>query len=123
MAEAPAAKGAAGASRRPYAILAAQVSGDREVQGRGLNRALPFTDAERDTLAAFEPFLRRAADDRAAKALVIGLDRAVAARRCAAGADPTYEGDLEYSSKLDRDWVALLTSRPLRCTATTDTCY
>ncbi|WP_432571772.1 helix-turn-helix transcriptional regulator [Kineococcus sp. SYSU DK005] len=61
----------------PHALLTAHVTAEGVTHCWGVNRGRPFDDDERDALRAFEPFLRRAAHDRARTALVLDLDRAV----------------------------------------------
>lgn len=63
----------------PHALLCARVGSDGLVRGWGVNRSHPFSDDERDALAAFEPFLHRAVRDRQREALVLDLDNAVSA--------------------------------------------
>ncbi|WP_432545437.1 helix-turn-helix transcriptional regulator [Kineococcus sp. SYSU DK004] len=63
----------------PFALLAAQFSPAGDVLGWGVNRSRPFSDDERAALRALVPFLRRAALDRERDALLLDLDRAVAA--------------------------------------------
>ena len=65
-------------ARVPHALLAAHLTGRGAVHGWGVNRSRPFGDEEVEVFRAFEPFLRRAAQDRSRTALLIDLDHAVA---------------------------------------------
>ncbi|PRY14562.1 helix-turn-helix transcriptional regulator [Kineococcus rhizosphaerae] len=66
----------------PHALLTAHLTtvpgGSPSIRCWGVNRSRPFRDEDVDALAAFEPFLRRAARDRAREALLLDLDHAVA---------------------------------------------
>ena len=62
----------------PHALMCAYVTTAGVVRGWGINRSRPFNDDEQNMLAAFEPFLRRAAEQREQRALLLDLDRAVA---------------------------------------------
>ncbi|WP_337059395.1 helix-turn-helix transcriptional regulator [Kineococcus sp. G2] len=63
--------------RVPHAALTASLRRGR-ILGWGVNRSRPFADSELELMRSFEPFLRRAAHDRARASLIDALQRAVA---------------------------------------------